>query len=109
MKRVIEIVIGPMVALAAMEAKFALVPFACYFHWQAALHATTIAALLTVLATSYLSRQARAAATPQQQNEAALVEHRDYFLAGLSLGVNALAALFLLLMEMANIIFDPCN
>lgn len=109
MKRVIEIILGPAIALAAMQAKFTLVPFACYFHWQVALHATTIVVFLMVLATIYFSWQARNATTPHQQNEAALVEHRDYFLAGLSLGVNALAALFLLMMEMANIVFDPCN
>jgi hypothetical protein len=56
------IVLAPVVWLATLEAKFALVPFACWFGWRALLHVATVMGLLIVLATGFVAWQSWQAA-----------------------------------------------
>jgi hypothetical protein len=103
------ILIGPLVWLVALQVKFALVPFACWFGWKLALHTATLVALsFVVIAGVFCWRNWRAAGA-EWPGETDSPQERTRFLALLGLGSAAFSFLAILGQGIANFLLNPCQ
>jgi hypothetical protein len=103
------IVLGPAIWLVALQAKFSLVPFACWNGWTAALHTVTLISIVLILAILYVCLRNWKLAGAGSPGESGSPADRDRFLALLGMGSAVFSLLAVVTQEIGNFFLGPCQ